>query len=519
MGENMTTNPDDATLVGNLSAGYSVRLAINLVEAYDQPFKRVIEDVRIDHGECRRQLTVDWLLPGLAEALPDHERVDDPDFRKTFAELNPNLVVPVLTLRRDCMMSDFSVLGPSGEQLYICGQDESTHQVRLVLGTLWQWVEAAANAPAVDRELLDKARDDYLALPEKSSKDAQDEASSLKGRLATAGVDLADELSERVLLFGHYVAQHHVIWVRLPRQPGDGVRLTLSYRTRFAADYTPLRGANGLGNYPLWRRAIDCVRRTVGQEPYRFAVPVWMSALCRSYHFQMPAPPSMYFVSQRFTLERNLHQSAEVQQAAFRDHYQGNGAYVGGKDEAGGPVAHLYARDLPATADNKLYAYARVRERPPGSTALVMWLAALTAVFLWFFFVIWASLVESDTQGIDLASLAVALLGVAAIWFSNAFREEVKTRVPLASRIGLLLVGLSTLYSLFTILVRRVTCTDGPEEALVCPSPMSTVFSRWVLLGFAILVSAVVVWLIFRRFRFQREHRWLQKAAIERYMS
>jgi hypothetical protein len=160
----------------------------------------------------------------------------------------------------------------------------------------------------------------------------------------------------------------------------------------------------------------------------------------------------------------------------FKEHYRVNGACVSGMDEAGGPVAHLYARDLPATADNKLYAYARVRERPPGSTALVMWLTALTAGFLWFYYLIWDWLVSSDTKGIDLASLSVALPGVASIWFSRAFREDVRTRVPLVSRFGL-------------------------------------------LFAVAALVTSAVMWLVVRRISFQREYQQLQVAAVDHYIS
>jgi hypothetical protein len=316
------------------------------------------------------------------------------------------------------------------------------------------------------------------------------------------------------------VAKHHIIWLSLPCRPGDSVRLTVTFSTRFAADYAPRRGGvRGLGNYHLYRRSVDWARRAAGQEPYRFAVPVWMSSLCRSYHFQMPAPPAMYFVAQRFVLENNLHQSVEAQESAFKEHCNVNGAHVGGMDEAGGPVAHLYARDLPAVADNKLYAYARVRERPPGSTALVMWLATLTAGFLWLYYFIWKWLVASDTKGIDLASLSVTLLGVASIWFSRAFREDVRSRVPLVSKLGLLMVGGSTLYSLVTILVQRVTCTALPGEVPACPETLTGMFSRWGLFAVATMVTGVVIWLVIRRISFHSEYRRLQIAAVTRYMS
>jgi hypothetical protein len=498
-----------------ISEAYSTRLAIDLLEAYVQPFKRVVEDVRIDHGECRRQLTIDWRLPSLREALPEIPFVADTRFSSS------SIVVPLWPLRRDHMMSDFRVEGPDGERLYVCGQDESVDHTRLVLRTLWQLVEIEASRSSDARfALLAKAREDFCSLPELSAADATSRIPSIQECLTKSRAAVSPEVLTRVLLMARYVAKHHIIWMRLPCRPGDSVRLTVTYRTRFAADYAPRRGGSkGLGDYHFFRRSVDWARRITGQEPYRFAVPVQMISLCRSYHFQMPAPPAMYFVSQRFVLENNLHQSLELQQAAFVEHYKVNGAQVGGMDEAGGPVAHLYARDLPPKADSKLYAYARVRERPPGSTALVMWLATLTAGFLWLYFVIWRWLVASDTKGIDLASLSVALLGVASIWFSRAFREDVRTRVPLVSKLGLLLVGGSTLYSLVTILLQRVTCNATPHDGQVCATPLTNVFSRWGLFAVATLMTGAVIWLVIRRISYHREYRRLQVAAVARYMS
>jgi hypothetical protein len=516
---------DDASTlfarIMKVSNAYSTSLAFDLLEAYSRPFKRVVEDVRVDHGQCRRQLTVDWRLPTLAEALPGDRDAEDERFAAAFAEHGAGLVVPVLPMRKNDMMNEFSATGPNGERLYVCGQDEGVHHTSLLLSTLWQWVERTAKAlTSAQAAMLAKARDAFFALPALPTRKARDRVSEVLENLERLKARLDSTARDRIVLVARYMARHHIIWMRIPGNPGDSLRLTLSYQTRFAAGYSPLRGGTkGLGNYHFLRRMVDWSRRVTGQEPYRFAIPVWMSALCQSYHFQMSAPPAMYFASQRFTLESNLHQSRDEQHVALQEHCEGNGAYVSGEDEAGGPVAHLYARDLPATADNRLYAYMQVRERPPGTTALVMWLALLTAGFLWFYFFVWRWLVSSDTQGIDLASMSVALPGVASLWFSHVFREDVRTRVPLVSRLGLLMVGVATLYSLLTVLVRRVICTATEAKPSTCPAPLNEVFSRQGLVGVAGLVTVVAVWLLVRRISFHRHYQRLQANAIRRYMS
>jgi hypothetical protein len=507
--------------VETISNAYSTKLAFDLLEAYYRPFKRVVEDVRVEHGQCRRQLTIDWRLPTLAEAFPEDRRTEDERFTTAFADQGADLVVPVLPMRKNDMMNEFAATGPNGQRLYVCGQDESVHHTWLMLSALWQLVERTSKTFTSAQEvLLKQVHDAFFALPGLSAGKARDAVSVVSENLERLKAQLDSRVRARIILVARYMARHHIIWMRIPNKPGDSLRLTMTYQTRFAAGYSPLRGGTrGLGNYHFLRRMIDWSRRVSGQEPYRFAVPVSMSALCQSYHFQMSAPPAMYFASQRFTLESNLHQSRDEQNKALLEHCEGNGAYVSGEDEAGGPVAHLYARDLPATADNSLYAYTQVRERPPGTTALVMWLALLTAGFLWFYYCVWQWLVSSDTQGIDLASMSVALPGVASLWFSHAFREDVRTRVPLVSRLGLLLVGVATLYSLLTILVRRVICTATGTNSTTCPAPLDDIFSRPGLVGVAGLMTVITVWLLVRRISFHREYQRLQANAITRYMS
>lgn len=65
-------------------------------------------------------------------------------FAAKFAEHSSHVVVPMLPLRRDDMMSDFSAEAARGERLYVCGQDESVRHTQWVLRALWQWVEKAA---------------------------------------------------------------------------------------------------------------------------------------------------------------------------------------------------------------------------------------------------------------------------------------------------------------------------------------------------------------------------------------
>lgn len=505
--------------VQKVARAYSTRLAIALLDAVERPFARVIEDAQIDHGECRRRLTIDWHLPTLAEALPEHKFIEDTRFVAKFTELNPFLVVPVFLVRRGRLMNNFSAEDASGQRLYICDHDEAARYTQTVLGTFWTPVKAAACRPDPEsRRLVDEARKEFYSLPMQVDDDASDLADSVVDKLRRSGMQLVPGVLERIRLIGRYLAKRHIIWLQLPCGPGRGTRLTLSYRTRFAAEYSVRQSWDDQpGKHRRFRRVLDGVRRIAGQEPYQFAVPLWMSAMCNSFHFQMTAPSGTYFTSQRFVLEKDLHQSEHGQVEAFKSACDDKNAYVAGMDEAGGPVAHLYARRLPGIVGNQLYAYTQVRERPPGTTAMVMWLCLGASAFLWFYWWIWQWFNDNnDSGGLDIASLFLVLpVGVVSIWFAQAFREDVKPRIPLVSRLGLVVAGAAAFYALLSVVVRRGACASAKTA---CPAALTVGFSRPVLFTFATVLTALTAWLAVRRFKFQNEYQQLQNTVTKRYV-
>ncbi|RSM84062.1 hypothetical protein DL991_00795 [Amycolatopsis sp. WAC 01375] len=144
-----------------------------------------------------------------------------------------------------------------------------------------------------------------------------------------------------------------------------------------------------------------------------------------------------------------------------------------------------------------------------------MWLTLFASIFFWFYWLIWDRLVADDTKGIDVAALFVALPGLASIWFARAFKDDIRPRIPLVSRIGLLAVGMSAFYALLGVVVQRGVC--NAELTNPCPSVLTSTFSHDVLFGVATSLTAITLWLIGRRFRFQKSYRQLQKKIIERY--
>ncbi|MFJ8910792.1 hypothetical protein [Amycolatopsis sp. NPDC102389] len=509
-------------LIKKIAKAYSTALAIRLVQGEDGPFARVIEHVEVDHGECRRKLILDWHLPTLAEALPAEKSVSDPTFVKAFNEANPVLVVPIHVMRRGRLMTDFSVEDQRGEQLYVCGRTEWAERTTWLLKVLWALVDIAPNGLGdYQRNRIALAKRQYLSLPTLGKREASVNArkSILKLREASeSGLLLHPGTLERIEVLGRYIAARHLSWVHLTRHPGETVRLTLSYRTRFAAEYppappkgSPLRGRR------LFHRTVEWARRVVGQEPFRFWVPLSMHSFCRSYHFTMPSPTGTYFKEQRFVLHNTLRQPQKDQEKALGKFCAENDAQTLGDRDAGGPVAHLYGRNLrkAATNDHLLYAYAYVRERPPGTTAAATWLCFFSAAFLWLFYGAWDPLVTSPNAGTNVTALFVALPGFASIWFSKAFQQEIRSRLPLVNRVGLLLVGLSTFYALVSTMINRggVTAPDG------WPRFLADSFSRDGVRVFTIVLSLWALFLFSRRVLFHKCYQRLQNSVVKRYMS
>ncbi|OKJ98354.1 hypothetical protein [Amycolatopsis sp. CB00013] len=512
---------DDA-LIKRIAKAYSTALAIRIVQGQDGPFARVIENVEIDHGECRRKLTLDWHLPTLAEALPDYPEVTKADFIAHFHEANPVLVVPIHVMRIGRLMTEFGVEDQKGEQLYVCGRAEWTERAKWLLKVFWTFVDIAPNGLSTEqRARIERAKSQYLSLPMEDVSAAPKIAKKAVRRLREAsesGLVLHPGALERIEVFGRYIATRHLTWVHLTRRPGQTVRLTISYRTRFAAEYspTPSKGSPLRGRRFL-HRAIEWVRRAVGQEPFMFRVPLSMHSYCRSYHFTMPSPTGTYFKEQRFVLQDTLRMSQKSQEKAFNKFCEEKGAYALGNEEAGGPIAHLYGRNLRQKkfGDQLLYAYAYVRERPPGTTAAAMWLCLFSASFLWLFYGNWDRLVGPSSTGVNVTTLFVALPGFASIWFAKAFQAEIRSRIPLVNRLGLLLVGLSTFYTLVSSMVARRTGT--PEAGWA--STLSDGFSQTGVAIFTVFLSIMSLVLIWRRITFHSCYQRLQNSVVKRYMS
>lgn len=316
----------------------------------------------------------------------------------------------------------------------------------------------------------------------------------------------------RALSVGRYFTKRYLFWVRVEARPGSYLRIEYSYRTRFAAEYEAKKLNNLFG-------LVSVVKKFVGQEPSYLLIPVSRHGLTDSYHFEIQVPEDSYITHQSFALESDKGKSLKKQKENFRNYAAKEGSAVEGDDEAGGSFAHLYAHKLPSRVGEQVFASIHVRERPPGTTAIVLWLSVFSAISAAILHLLWPSITRVDLRGIDLAAIFAALPGLAAAWFSRIFQNEGRYRVPMVSRAGLMLSGIGTVYLIVAVLLQRGLCGVGDEQSgrPPCPRWAEAVSSQNGLLIAMCLLSALALVLFVARVQMHVKYRNCQKVAVGKY--
>jgi hypothetical protein len=258
------------------------------------------------------------------------------------------------------------------------------------------------------------------------------------------------------------------------------------------------------------------VKRFIGQEPNHYLIPVSRHGLASSYHFEMTIPDDCYVRSQGFVLEQDRSRSQKRQRENILKLASRTGGHIQGEDEAGAAFAHLYAYRLPSQVGNQVYASVALEERPPGTTAVVLWLAAFATMAAAVLYTVWPQVNQVDLRGIDIAALFAALPGVAAAWFSRAFQHEGRFRVPLVSRFGLAATGVSAALLVVIVLLRRGVCGGvGPNST--CSPFVDAISSRSVLLGLLAFLAALTVCLLSIRVAMHVRYRRCQGRVFAKY--
>jgi hypothetical protein len=508
--------PDN--LRDRLREAYAVRLAYGLLSISSRPFSRVIETVDSTHGSHKRDISVEWELPTLADALPGSSRELTSAALEECSSAIDYLTVPLMPMRKGSLLSKFQVHNADGSVVHICGRREARFNTRRLLTFIWDDFEDSIvrneRFTTEAAAILNNCGKQFVRTAEQSSLDAEKALRDIAQKVA--GLELRYRNVDgprRVLSLGRFFARRYLFWVRLAAHPGDYLRLEYSYRTRYDTGYDPPKAANALG-------LLSFVKRFIGQEPSHYLIPISRHGLASSYHFEMQVPEDCYIKHQCFVLEQDKKRSLKDQLANFRNYANKVGAIVEGDDEAGGTFAHLYAYNLSSEVRNQVFASIQIEERPPGTTSVVFWLALFATLASLLLYGLWPEVTQVDLQGIDLAALVVALPGLASIWFARAFQTEGRFRVPVVSRFGITAIGLSAAYLVLDVVLRRGLCSGhqangsrGPS----CSGFVNDISSRGVLLAVFLGLLTLTALLLVTRIAMHRRYRKRQGKVLAKY--
>lgn len=454
-----------AGMLDRIEESYFLRLGMNLVEG--KPiYDRIIERVTLEGGYGTWEVSLDGLLPTLGEAFPSF---DDKLLDAVHARMK-TVAVPLLVLLPGQLLTGLSVTSPDDVTVRLSGHVETRRRRDQMFSFAWQLFEEGIR-PHLKPEVADASEDlgslgrrhkgCRLLDPAKAVAEAKAIAGEM-GRLADVTSQPVELLIDQMVRFVEYLTRHRLLWAEVGKaRPGDRLRLSYSYITPYAHDVSS-------GPVGLVRRNLGRARSFVGQDPMTRTIPAVRVGHARSYHFETTVPPDCYVRGQSFVLSDEPLDGAggrtekgdRTEAVDWKGHVAEHGATTVGVDTAGQPFVHLYARDLPQHATRPIQARITFAERPPGTTAVVLWMLLFATSASGAYWFLWEQVTRAESRGVDLAALFVALPALALIWFARALRDDVRPRLPLVSRLGMVCTGLGSVYALASVLVYRSICVD-----------------------------------------------------------
>jgi hypothetical protein len=452
---------------------YGVFFARNLFLANQVRYERIVEKLNHRPGAVQREISSQFSLPKSKNFRLENGSQTQAD----------RLLVPLWAMRRSQLLSDLNV-EINGESAQIVDREQS---VRLTMGVLaleWRLALEAAERLKIDQTTLQLLS--RFVLPKLASLVSGNELKSrgilnqISRRLRKDDLETSPAL-ENFLASARFLSRRYLLWMYLDGSPGDVVFLRYSYVTRFAAEYGFLTGAPTKG-IRLWYGKL---KRWVGQQPADVYVPLARLSLAESYHVRFDCPSYQFIETFEFMDETEDGLSS----AEFIKRTRAAGAEVLGMDDAGGPHGHLYAYEMPRELDIRTYVHAKLSERPPGSTSSMLNLNILMVAIALFIFIRWQHIAVNPTS---LATLALALPGVVALWFSHLFQAEGRARLPFVTRISLWLSIYGSIVILALLLVPSLTPGGEGAPAAVLDDTLRWPFLLLVvlpLLGALVLVA------------------------------
>jgi hypothetical protein len=401
-------------------------------------FSRVQEVLVPKRGECKREITVLWSIPTLAEMGDEAKggRVK-------------HLILPLWIIRKGQLLTDLSI-SIDGKPARLISKHHSSILTEQVMLAEWRRAKVHMKDLGVSPDAIL-----YLEpLVEKCVRSVVSAKSGEARRLVATlmmefgqyshwtkeisqhspptGLQL-DQVASRFFATLKFLSKRQILWTETSLLHGEAIMISYSYSTRWAPEYSI--------SEKKWHPRATAAR-FAGQFPAQYTIPIWRDRMAHSYHVVSRAPSRCHFV------EYNL----VSKKVALGDESQDNTAVPPGLEpyaegEVGGTNGHAYAYDAGVDRDDRSYIHARIQETPPGALAPVgtlLTIGAAVAFLLWWR---WDAFADTVSKSTFLAAAAV-VIGLVGAWFARNIDIVGRDTVPMLARFGLLWMSMVTLVTL-----------------------------------------------------------------------
>jgi len=460
---------------------YASLLAWEIHLRNTRKYSRVKETARLSRGECERSIEVTMRLPTLEDSGLAGSRLG-----MTNAEdLVPSeLIVPVWPMRKGQLLGDFQV-GSKTARVRILSRRRGAQITRSLLLQEWLSIKSAlepilARDPnVISQDTLARLSSEadrllstiVLSDPQESRKASIDLVNMLKRDLEPLlGQDLDRLPIDRLVAAAKFMGRRHIIWMATDARPGDVLEFWYQYTHRYSPEYS----THTSHRYPTY----STLKRFIGQTPSSYALAVSRFALARSYHFYTSAPKGCFFIEYGFADMKDK----KLDFKAFQERAASAGADLAGRDETGGPTAHLYLYEMPLQpAHVHVFVASTIMEIPPGSVAPTSMVATasatLAALALWR----WSDITPHGLQPAIWGALAVVAT-LTGGWYSSVFADRTRTTAPMTTKLGL--IGAASFMTISLAYFGALALAISPEDretlrvlfAVTVVSPLVAIF-------------------------------------------
>jgi hypothetical protein len=426
---------------------------------------RAVETVAVRDNALRRRCSLDITLPPISEEKPAAEKQEEA--QETEAPAPIRYLIPILTPKRGELIDNLDVEDAAGNSLPVLCHTEHEHIAGLVL-------DGAADILLKDLGTGEQEQKNRFQEALRTIPLAEEDTAALFVQQLFGTARRSDLTASQQVLWDlcWVLAESYLLLTEIEATPGSRVLIKFSYDSPYFDE---------VGN----KSRSEKWRQRLGHSPYSFLIETPLATATESYHFRMTAPEKHFLRKQFFSTPQAVTGTGDTDGLSKVSEYEPRpGEMVVGQDAQGTPYSHLYATGLGESRNNPplLYARAIFYEIPMGTMGNVLFYSLVALISL---VVVGAALplfLASASGLTSIPALLLALPGFGALWLRPSVSSASLLRAPLASRVGIVVVGVVSYTAALLLVIGGALAGDSPLSS----SETVLFYGAWLLLVVAV---------------------------------